>query len=162
MRAEVVDEPVGPVLGDDQPGAEELLGSVLDEPGLGEDDLRGPQLDLSSTLPGIQIPSPRVTPLRINLGVRRVSPLRISLNQSQRVSPLRIQRSRLQSTVLDSFEVFPPRRISPLRISRIQAPSFFDEAELDVSIVHGDDTVEILPGTTEFCTLSYKSHFRNT
>ena len=108
-------------------------------------------------------PSPRVTPLRISLGPRRVTPLRISLRQPsqlqvhplrintrelcqpQRVSPLRINRSRLHSTVLDDIEVSPPPIISPLTLSRIQTLSDVQEVELDVSIVHGDETVEI-PG----------------
>ena len=108
--------------------------------------------------------SPRVTPLRISLGSRRVSPLRISLRQPsqlqvpplrinmrelpqpQRVSPLRINRSRLHSTVLDSIEVSPPRIVSPLTLSRIDTFSVVQEAQLDVSIVHSDDTLEIVPG----------------
>lgn len=107
--------------------------------------------------------SHQVTPLRINLSTRRVSPLRINLSQISQplvpplrinrrdlhpprvVSPLRINRSRLHSTILDPVEDSPAQRLSPLRISRIQTlqPHLDDP---DVSIVHGDDTVEIIPG----------------
>ena len=37
-----------------------------------------------------------------------------------------------------------PRMVTPLRINRCRLPG--EEAPHDVSIVHGDDTVEIIPG----------------
>ena len=113
-----------------------------------------------------------VTPLRINLNARRVPPLRInvsSLSQPQ-VSPLRIDRSRLQSTFQDSF-------VSPLRISRVHLQNTFHDSyvvlptlvpddnavelggdpDLDVSIVHGDDTVEMIPGEYFFFAIFFLS-----
>ena len=134
-----------PVLGFGQDDTEMLA----DVPGLsfGQDDA-----DMVEEVPA----EPRVTPLRFNLGTRRVPPLRINVSNllSAQVSPLRINRSRFQSSFRDSFNDSAPPRVSPLRLSRIQNEDTFevlphdthevDEAE--VTIVHGDDTVEIIPG----------------
>ena len=116
---------------------------------------------------------PPITPLRINLSARRVTPLRINLSQlpnptvpplrihrrdlpqPQLVSPIRINRSRLQV-------------VSPLRINRTCfQSSLLDSVEDsptpeiqtgledgDVSIVHGDDTVEIIPGKYSLIRIS--------
>ena len=101
---------------------------------------------------------PSVTPLRLNLGTQRVPPLRINVSNllAVQVSPLRINRSRFQSSFRDSFNESVQPRVSPLRLSRIQNEDTFevlhdtheaDEAdEAEVTIVHGDDTVEIVPG----------------
>lgn len=85
-----------------------------------------------------ELPHPTVPPLRIH---RRdlpqpqlVSPIRINRSRLQVVSPLRINRSRFQSTLLDSVEDSPTPGI----------PTGLEDG--DVSIVHGDDTVEIIPG----------------
>ena len=98
---------------------------------------------------------PRVTHLRLNLGTQRVPPLRINVSNllAVQVSPLRINRSRFQSSFRDSFNESAQPRVSPLRLSRIQNEDTFevlhdthDADEAEVTIVHGDDTVEIIPG----------------
>ena len=93
-------------------------------PGLNNQDVDREQADLEEPLDVRGAEQPRyVTPLRINLSARRVTPLRINLSNLQpQVSPLRINRSRLQSSIGDL------------------------EDDFDVSIVHGDDTVEIIQG----------------
>ena len=63
-----------------------------------------------------------VPPLRINvrnLTIQRVSPVRIDL-----------------------------RRVPPLRIRRLDLEPEVPVEDADVSIVHGDDTVELIPGTS--------------
>ena len=122
---------------------------VADVPGLsfGQDDE-----DMAEEVPA----EPRVTPLRLNLGTQRVPPLRINVSNllSAQVSPLTINRSRFKSSFRDSFNELALPRVSPLRLSRIQNEDTFevlphdtDEAdEAEVTIVHGDDTVEIIPG----------------
>ena len=93
-------------------------------PGLDNQDVDREQADLEEPLDVRGAEQPRhVTPLRINLSARRVTPLRINLSNLQpQVSPLRINRSRLQSSIGDL------------------------EDDFNVSIVHGDDTVEIIQG----------------
>ena len=111
-------------------------------------------------------PTPHITPLRINLRDRRVTPLRINLSQlshptvpqPQVVSPIRINRSHLQvvsplminrSRILDSVEDSPTQGIETVQTGL--------EEELDVSIIHGDDTVEIIPGKYSVIPISYSS-----
>jgi hypothetical protein len=130
---------------------------------LGQDDT-----DTVADVPGLsfvqddedmveEVPAePRVTPLRLNLGTQRVPPLRINVSNllSAQVFPLRIKRSRFQSSFRDSFNKLALPRVSPIRLIRIQNEDTFevlahdtDEAdEAEVTIVHGDDTVEIIPG----------------
>ena len=68
-----------------------------------------------------------------------VSPIRIDLRNLQpRVSPLRISLSALQPPVVS------PIRINLSAIQRLQEDD--EESDFEVSIVHGDDTVEIIPG----------------
>jgi hypothetical protein len=95
----------------------------------------------------------RVTTLQLSLQ-RRVTPLRINVSNhlTAQVSPLRIHRSRFHSSFRDSFNEVAPTRVSPLRLSRIQNEDSFEvvqheqSQEADVTIVHGDDTVELIPG----------------
>ena len=122
-------------------------------------EMVNPEQSLQATPLRINLSERRVTPLRINLSQHThpsvpplrfnlpqpqvVSPIRINRSRLQVVSPLRINRSRLQSTILDS----PTPGISPIGLSRIQTvQTGLDlEEEIDVSIVHGDDAVEIIP-----------------
>ena len=157
-----------------------------------DDTMIAPEVPADNTMIAIEVPaeessmialevhaeesSLEVTPLRINLNARRVPPLRInvsSLSQPQ-VSPLRIDRSRLQSTFQDSFV---QQIVSPLRISRVHLQNTFHDSyvvlptlvpddnavelggdpDLDVSIVHGDDTVEMIPGEYFFFAIFFLS-----
>ena len=89
-----------------------------------------------------------VSPIRIDLRnlKPRVSPLRISLsalqpNQPPVVSPIRINLSVLRA---HQPQVVTPIRINLSAIQRLQEDD--EESDFEVSIVHGDDTVEIIPG----------------
>ena len=121
-------------------------------------EMVNPEQSLQATPLRINLSERRVTPLRINLSQHThpsVPPLRFNLPQPQVVSPIRINRSRLQV-------------VSPLRINRTCfQSSLLDSVEDsptpeiqtgledgDVSIVHGDDTVEIIPGKYSLIRIS--------
>ena len=61
-----------------------------------------------------------------------VPPLRINMRSLtiQRVSPVRIDL----------------RRVPPIRIRRLELEAELPAEDADVSIIHGDDTVELIPG----------------